>query len=192
MRIVYTIGHSNHDSSGFLNLLEMHGIKTVFDVRSQPYSRFNPQFRYKALSELLGSAGISYIFSGKSLGARPGDPGFYENGRPRFDLLAQRIDFRRELERVLEEASAVRCCLMCAEKEPLSCHRTLLVCRNLKNKDAEIYHILYDGSLESHSDTEKRMIRAHGLDEPRLFNSSYEDILETAYDLQIERIQRRS
>lgn len=56
---IYTIGHSNHGIEKFLALLEQHGIETVFDVRSQPYSRFNPQFKYRALGQALEGAGIS-------------------------------------------------------------------------------------------------------------------------------------
>ncbi|MFP4160240.1 MAG: DUF488 family protein [Desulfobacterales bacterium] len=158
MAEIYTIGHSGHSIENFVALLEKHGIETVFDVRSRPYSRIHPQFCYKPLGRWLQNAGIKYVFAGKQLGARPDDPDCYEHGQVSFARLARRQEFSRGLDQVVRAAAENRVCLMCAEKEPLSCHRTLLVSRNLKNKEVFIYHILADGSLEAHFDTEKRMM----------------------------------
>ncbi len=186
MAEIYTIGHSGHSIETFIALLEKHVIKTVFDVRSRPYSRIHPQFRYKPLARSLENAGIQYVFAGKQLGARPDDPDCYEHGRVSFARLARRQEFAEGLDQVLRAAAKNRVCLMCAEKEPLCCHRTLLVCRNLKNKELFIYHILANGSLEEHSDTEKRMMRIHGTNQKDLFGDPGADPVEAAYELRIE------
>lgn len=190
MAEIYTIGHSGHSIDNFVALLEKHGIKTVFDVRSRPYSRIHPQFRYKPLARSLQKAGMQYVFAGKQLGARPDDPDCYEQGRVSFARLARRQEFAGGLNQVIRAAAENRVCLMCAEKEPLSCHRTLLVCRNLRNKELFIYHILADGSLEGHSYTEKRMMRIHGTDQKDLFRDLGADPVEVAYELRIESLLR--
>ena len=50
---VFTIGHSTHSAEAFLALLRLHGVGAVADVRSAPFSRFNPQFNRDALEQLL-------------------------------------------------------------------------------------------------------------------------------------------
>jgi len=188
---IYTIGHSNHGIEKFLALLEQHGIETVVDVRSQPYSRFNPHFKYRALGQALEGAGLGYVFAGDGLGARPGDPACYKEGCVNFDLLARRPGCQEALARVRNAARGSRVCLMCAEKEPIACHRTLLVCRHMKDPELQIRHILADGSLEDHRDLEIRMMRRQGMDQAHLFEKDPAARLEKAYDLAIAAMQRR-
>lgn len=157
--VIYTIGHSNHPIDKFVSLLKQHGISAVADVRSVPYSRFNPQFNREAFAALLEEAGIAYVFLGKELGARPDDRSCYENGQADFERMAERAEFKRGLDRVIKGSDEYRIALMCAEKEPLDCHRTILVCRNLKTLGVNIKHILPDGSLEDHRETESRLLK---------------------------------
>ena len=120
---IFTIGHSNHSLEGFLALLAKRRIAAVADVRSAPYSRFSPHFDRKALAAALEACGIGYRYFGRELGGRPDDPGCYENGRVSYDRVARTGRFRDGLARVREAAAEVRLALMCAEKEPLDCHR---------------------------------------------------------------------
>jgi hypothetical protein len=71
---------------------------------------------------------------------------------------------------------------MCAEKDPVACHRTILVCRELK-KYLQIFHILDGSTLEQHEITEKRLLRLHKLEDEELFRS-LEERLEEAYNKQ--------
>ena len=165
-KTVYSIGHSNHPIEAFVGLLRQHGITAIADVRSAPYSRHNPQFNRDELARALESAGIGYVFLGEELGARPKDPSCYRNGRVDFARLAACEAFRRGIERVLRGAEEHRVALMCAEKEPLDCHRTILVCRHLKQQGVSVKHILADGTVEDHRGTEARLLKATGLDLP--------------------------
>src|SRR5689334_2499642 len=100
--MIYTIGHSNHPIDRFIALLRQHGIEAVADVRSTPYSRFNPQFRKEKLQAALASAGIRYVFLGEELGARSKDPECYdEGGRVSYTRLASTDLFRRGIDRLL-------------------------------------------------------------------------------------------
>jgi uncharacterized protein (DUF488 family) len=184
---VYTIGHSTHEVERFLALLRAHAITAVGDVRSNPYSRMNPQFNREPLKAVLSAAGIAYVFLGQELGARSEDPACYEAGKVRYERLALTALFRAGLERVREGMSRYRLALMCAEKEPLECHRGILVSRHLEAAGIPVQHILADGSLEAHSAAMERLRGQLKLPESDLFRTA-SDVLEDAYRMQGERI----
>ena len=140
-----TIGHSTHALEAFVALLRRHHVAEVVDVRSAPYSRFNPQFNREALARSLAACGIEHVFLGLELGGRSDDPSCYENGRIRYDRLGATQLFQRGLDRVVHDMAGHHIALMCAEKEPLECHRTLLVAQALHTRGVAVGHILADG-----------------------------------------------
>ncbi len=160
---VLTIGHSNHPLERFLALLAKHRVTGVADVRSAPYSRFRPHFNRDALAAALAERGIGYAFLGRELGGRPSDPGSYRDGRVDYERVARTSGFRDGVARVIDAAVRDRTALMCAEKEPLDCHRTLLVARALDEAGVAIAHILADGALEPHEETMDRLLAAFGM-----------------------------
>jgi uncharacterized protein (DUF488 family) len=185
---IFTIGHSTHTQEYFIGLLSRHDITALCDVRSKPYSRMNPQFNRQALVQALAAHGIAYRFLGKELGARSDDPSCYEGGKVQYTRLAETELFKRGLERVLRGLKEdFRIALMCAEKEPLDCHRTILVARHLASLGLNVEHILADGCLESHAASLIRLARMHNLPEEEMFRSR-EDLLAEAYSRQAERI----
>lgn len=188
---VLTIGHSTHEQGRFIALLKQHRITALCDVRSTPYSRVNPQFNRESLKEALRGSGIAYVFVGDELGARSKDPTCYERGKVQYDRLAQTDLFRRGIERVREGASKYKLVLMCAEREPLECHRTILVARHLSISGLEIQHVHADGRLESHADALSRLARMLNLSEHDMFHSR-EEVFDDAYRRQEERIAYRS
>jgi uncharacterized protein (DUF488 family) len=188
---IFTIGHSTHSQEHFIALLRQHGIIALCDVRSTPYSRVNPQFNREELRQSLRANGIIYVFLGKELGARSEDPACYEHGKVRYDRLAHTDLFRRGIERVQEGMKKYKLAIMCAEKEPLECHRTILVARHLAALGLDVWHIHADGRLESHVDAMSRLVRMLNLPEHDMFHSR-EELLADAYHLQEERIAYES
>lgn len=186
MNMIYTVGHSSHTLEHFLSLLKKHDITVVTDVRSTPYSRHNPQFNRESLSQALKAIEIGYVFLGKELGARSEDPDCYVEGQARYELIAQTPLYQEGLSRVLRGAASYRIGLMCAEADPVTCHRTILVGRSLIEQGANVAHIHGDGHLESQSALEKRLIRITGLAQGDLFTSR--DAVEVAYERQGRRI----
>src|SRR5262245_44177666 len=184
---LFTIGHSDHAAGVFLDLLGRHGVMALADVRSSPYSRRYPRFNREALAAELERAGIRYVFLGAELGARRSEPECYEGGQARYPLIARSPHFAQGLERVRQGTEKYRVALMCAERDPLTCHRAILVCRHLRDSMSPIQHIREDGRLESHEELEARLLAAAGLPEGDLFQSRAE-LLEQAYDWQGERI----
>jgi uncharacterized protein (DUF488 family) len=186
-RPVLTVGHSNHALDYFVSLLRRHGVTALADVRSAPFSRFNPQFNKEALALSLKSHGISYAFLGRELGARSDDPSCYEGGRVQYSLLAKTELFRAGLSRVESRSQDHRIALMCAEKEPLECHRTLLVARALDDQGIPVAHILADGTLEAHEATMLRLLDLVRVPREDLFRSRRE-LLADALERQEDRI----
>lgn len=184
---LFTVGHSTHTLQHFFYLLKLHSITALCDVRSKPYSRTNPQFNREDLKMALSDQGIAYVFLGRELGARSEDPTCYDDGKVQYDRLARTDLFRDGLDRIQEGAKKYRIALMCSEKEPLDCHRTILVARHLHALGFEVQHILADGGLESHKDALKRLIQAFNLPDHDMFRT-HEDVVEDAYHIQGERI----
>jgi uncharacterized protein (DUF488 family) len=178
---VYTIGHSTHPVERLIELLALHGVTAVADVRSQPYSRFNPQFNREPLRVSLKAAGISYVFLGHELGARTDDRGCYVEGRVQYDLLARTRPFQAGLDRLAGGAGSHRIALLCAEKDPLVCHRGILICRHLARRGIGAEHILEDGGLESHEQALARLLAELGLGDGDLFRTR-EELIDEAYD----------
>ena len=184
---VLTIGHSNHDIERFVQLLAQHEVRVLADVRSVPYSRRNPAYNREALERSLALARITYVFLGKELGAKSPDPAHYENGRVQYRRLAATDSFKAGLARVIEQAMAHRLAIMCAEKDPLACHRTLLVARELEASGASVVHIHADGHLELHRELMQRLRAQVGVPEFDLLRTE-EELLDEAYALQERRI----
>ncbi len=185
--VVFTIGHSTQPLARFIGLLKQHRITVLADVRSKPYSRMNPQFNRVNLMMALKKNGIAYVFLGKELGARSTDRSCYENGKVQYSRLARTELFEAGLARVREGSKQHCIALMCAEKEPLECHRTILVSRYLTDAGMDVWHILWDGRTENHADSISRLIRELHLPESDMFMSRH-DVIAEAYRLQGARI----
>ncbi|WP_144259546.1 DUF488 family protein [Methylocystis sp. ATCC 49242] len=146
-----------------------------------------PQFNRAALGEYLKEHGIKYVFLGKELGARSDDPSCYVKGRVQYSRLAQRAEFHEGIERLKRGASTHRIALMCAEREPLECHRTLLVSRALESEAFDIKHIHANGKLEPHAEAMERLLDLVGLPREDLFRDK-EDLLREALAVQESRV----
>ena len=177
---VLTIGHSAHPYEMFLDLLRRAEATAVADVRTSPYSRHFPQFTAEALKAALARDGIAYSYLGKELGGRPGDSRYYRDGVADYERMATAPEFASGLARVLDGARKYRLVLMCSEQEPLECHRCLLVGRALAARGVAVGHILPDGRVEPHDDTEERLLCLTGRAEEDLF-ASREERLRDAY-----------
>lgn len=186
---IYTIGHSNHPIDEFIRLLKEHTISTVVDVRSCPYSQYNTHFNKNDLHASLHKANIHYVYMGDKLGGRPNAALCHDENKVNFDKLAKTKEFQHGIQWLVKHIPNERIVLMCAEKEPLCCHRTILVSRQLTSYKFNIMHILEDGTLEDHKKTELRLVRMLKI-EPTLFEPdlTQKELIERAYKKQEENI----
>lgn len=180
---IYTIGHSTQPVSSFIEYLRCHGVTAIADVRSFPYSRHNPQFNKVELQTALKAEGIRYVFLGKELGARSDDECCYVDDKVQYERLARTEAFRSGIARVVEGSRTHRIALMCAEKDPLDCHRAILVARELVVIGCQVRHILIDGSIESHEAAMERLVKRLGIDGADMFRTHDRAIAE-AYERQ--------
>ncbi|MDB5523223.1 MAG: hypothetical protein JWM58_986 [Rhizobium sp.] len=166
---IYTIGHSNLGLQSFLALLRKSEIEAVADVRSSPWSRFNPQFNRETLKESLKSAGILYSYLGEELGGRPTAPQFYCEGVADYRKMCQAPSFEAGLRRLHAGSANFRIAVMCSEQNPLECHRCLLVGRALHQAGTSVVHLLHDGSSISQPEVEASLLMLAGKDAKDLF-----------------------
>ena len=176
---IYTIGHSNHEIEIFLNLLRATNIDMVVDVRSAPFSKMYPHFNRETLESSLKENGIGYLFLGDLIGGRSRNRQDYEKGQVVYSRLAAKDDYQTTIRRVLDGSAKFEIALMCSEKEPLDCHRTLLLSQSLSALGAQVAHIYADGKVESQSEVLSRLLNNYNLDAPDLFGAD-EDRLQEA------------
>lgn len=147
--VIATIGHSRHAFEYFLALLSDHHIATLVDVRSTPYSKWAPQFSQRPLHSGLDGRGLAYVFLGRELGGRPEGAEFYgAGGRLDYARRALAPDFRAGLDRLHALARDATTAILCAEEDPVNCHRSLLIAPALRERGIAVTHIRGDGRVE--------------------------------------------
>lgn len=186
MSTFFTVGHSNHSVAKLLELLQANKIETVVDVRSSPYSRLHPQFNREPLAVALKRSRLKYEFMGQALGGRSDDPSCYRDGRIDYEIVARTDYFIQGLRTLIDLGTKTRLALLCAEREPIECHRTLLVSRHLAESGRAVQHIHADGSLEAHQDAVRRLVEMAG-GQPDQF-----DLLRTQADVEAEAYARQA
>lgn len=189
MSELMTVGHSTHDIGYFIGLLTAHDVTCVADVRSVPLSRFNPQFNRDALRAALRLAGLDYVFLGHGLGARSDEPSHYDGARVVYERLASGDAFLGALERLEAGLEHYRVALMCSEHDPLTCHRTILVARELAARGHVLGHIDARGRVETHDEAEDRLLHEHGLEADMIDDRA--TLLSRAYAMRENRIAYR-
>lgn len=191
LKTICTIGHSNLEPQEFLALLARAQIEIVSDVRSVPQSSRFPQFGQAALEGLLRDARVEYVFLGEELGGRPDDPAAYhDDGRVNYAARRRSYAFKSGIEELLSLAQEKSVAILCAEEDPLDCHRFLMISPELVAAGAPPAHLRKDGSVESQQAAEDRLLAAHGFSgiaANTLFPEARTEALEKAYELQSQR-----
>ena len=160
MNQIYTVGHSSHNIDYFLKLLNSHSISCLVDVRSTPYSKYTPQFNMREIKRILNFNKIYYIFMGNEFGARRKDKELYsEEGYLDFEKVSRSSLFISGMDRVktgLEKGFNIA--LMCKERDPIDCHRNILVAREFHKQNYKVYNILEDSKIQNQEHIEKRLL----------------------------------
>ena len=190
---LFTIGYSGLEMPGFIDLLVRNAITVVCDVRSTPFSKFKPDFSRGPFRRHLNTAGIKYVFLGAELGARPDDRGCYVDGQARYDRIATTEPFHLGMERVRNGVATTTLALVCSERDPVECHRAILVAHRLGPLRDTTEHIHTDGRVESQVALDARLVALHGLTPPPLLSVPGDDerALTLAYAKQADAIAYR-
>ena len=187
MGLLYTIGHSQHDFEYFSNLLKNNNINYLLDVRSTPYSRYAETYNREHLSELLLGKKITYSYMGKYFGARPGNIELYnEDGCLDFEKVAQSELFIKGMKNVilgLKRGNNIA--LMCTEKDPIDCHRAILVARAFSLNGVNVTHILPDGKLQTQKELDERLLDMYFPDRAQLSIFNFNNVINVEDNLKI-------
>lgn len=192
-KCAYTIGYAHHTQESFLALLKRYQINCVIDVRTMAYSKFHPQFNKEPIKYFFNKQGILYRQMQEAFGIiRPDSLLLNEAGYLDFVKIADLPVFKEGIETIIRGIEAgYHIAFMCAEKAPGDCHRSTLVGRALRDRGYDIYHILYDGHLQTQSDLEEALLERHFPEQPQLdlFNRPHKrQLINKAYELQSNQI----
>src|SRR5207244_10566414 len=125
---LFSIGHSNHSLDHLIHLLQGAGVTAVADVRSRTYSGRLPQFNRPELQAALCRRDIEYVFLGDLLGGRPERMSLYDtDGRVDYEQVRATPGFQRGIAYLLQGSVEHRIAMLCAEEDPLDCHRGLMI-----------------------------------------------------------------
>ena len=187
---VFTVGCSTNSLDDFLRLLKINEINCLVDVRSTPFSKYTSQFNKEVLKNFLNKNNISYIWMGKEFGARRDNRSLYSvHGYLDFEKVRKDPDFLLGVDRIKRGIiKGYKISLMCTEKDPIDCHRTILVAKGLEENDIEVNHVLQNGKLISQRKIEERLLDMYFKDRQQinfdmiLGNSlTEEEMIEEAY-----------
>jgi len=188
LKALLTVGHSNLEFEQFLQLLRACAVELLVDVRSRPQSGRFPQFSQPGFEKSLSAEGISYLSLGEELGGRPDDPDAYlPSGLVDYRRRRKSYAFRAGLERLLKELETHTLALMCAEEDPLECHRFLMICPELVRAGIQPLHIRKGSRIETQDAGENRLLEVTGfgaIAANTLFPEARAEALEKAYELQ--------
>ncbi len=192
---LFTAGHSNLEFETFVKMLSGCHVELVADVRSRPHSSRFPQFSQPGFAAMLERERIAYLFLGEELGGRPDDPDAYRSdGVVDYRARRKSYAFRSGLDRLLDEAGRRTAAVMCAEEDPLECHRFLMICPELTCAGIQPVHIRKNSQMESQEMAENRLLRMHGFEgiaTQTLFPDVRADALEQSYEQQAARVAYR-
>jgi hypothetical protein len=156
---LFSIGHSHHELTDLIRLLQAAGITAVADVRSSPFSQRHPQFNRPGFEAELIGRGISYVYFGDLLGGRPQQPSLYgPDGRVDYERVRAMPFFQKGLKRLIEGLDKFTIAMLCAEEDPLDCHRGLMITPALTQHDIAPLHLRGDGRTETTTEMETRLL----------------------------------
>jgi len=154
LAMVYTIGHGRAAFATVAGVLAGHGVATLVDVRSHPYSRHAPEFSRPVLEGLAAASGFGYRWMGDALGGRPGDPSLVgTDGALDEAALRRSPRFRAGLMDLAALASGGTVALLCAEEDPEHCHRARVIAPALEEMGLPVVHLRHDGTAAPHQDS---------------------------------------
>lgn len=187
--VIYTIGHSTHPAEYFLELLNAYAVNCLVDVRSVAASRYNPQYNQKRLSAFLAAHSMAYLHFAGEFGARQTAPGVRdETGRVDFEKVRQSPLFLRGVERLqqgIEKGYTIA--LMCAESDPLDCHRFIMITPALVTLGFDVRHILKDKTVLTNAGLEDRLLTKYKkkLPQPDAFHGEMNRAEKLAFALRL-------
>lgn len=150
---ILTIGYANRTLEDLISLLKRERVQFLIDVRTNPSSKYKPEFSAEPLEENLRQAGLRYVFMGDALGGRPSDQSCYEHGHVVYQIVQHKDFFVAGIRRLLvASAKGVCVCLLCSESRPEDCHRSKLIGVSLAEHGVDVIHLDAQGNRIGQTD----------------------------------------
>lgn len=184
---VYTIGYSGFSIDGFVATLKRYNVSLIVDVRSSPFSHYYPEYNKDVLEIYLKAHGIYYRNYADEFGARQSEQKYYcKDGYLDFELFSKSESFLRGVKKLCNSMEQnYTFALMCAEKDPVFCHRTILVARAFFEKGYSVVHLLANGNTITQEEVNARLIEKYypNRNQMTLFEAPQDDdaLLRAAY-----------
>ncbi|MBA7518858.1 hypothetical protein ES705_10932 [subsurface metagenome] len=161
---IYSIGHGNKAIKDFINELKSFNIQYLLDIRSKPYSKWNPQYNQDQLEIELKEHRITYVFAGDTLGGLPEDRSCYDfNGKVVYNLIKEKDFFKEGLKRLsTANSKRINLAIMCSESKPEECHRSKLIGQELLKYKISINHIVSHNSTKSQETVMNELTKGEG------------------------------
>jgi uncharacterized protein (DUF488 family) len=180
--MIYTIGYAGTDQERFIDILKSKDVNILIDVRSLPKSKYFYQFNDNILSPLLAQNGIRYQNWQKEFGARQNNTQYFSDGILDYQKFAKSPHFLDGISKIKNLVSQnYNICLMCAEIDPLICHRAILCGKEIYNQGYNIAHIIAKRNGETLIETQQEF-------EVRLCQTTKINNLSEAYCVQSRKI----
>lgn len=126
--MIYTIGYGLKKIDEFVSKLQESKIKVLVDVRTRPFSRWNPRFSKSSLEAELAKQDIKYLWRGNNLGG-----------------LGENVNFKATINEVVALSSILELVVMCTETEPEKCHRYQVLTPEFEKRGCKVEHIRWNG-----------------------------------------------
>ncbi len=160
---IFTIGHSNYNVEKLIDMLRYYNINCVVDIRGTPYSKYNIQYNKETIRDTLIKEGFVYIYMAKEFAAkRESKISYNKEGYSDFEKVINEEDFKKGVNRLRIGCEKVyRIALLGAMQDPIRCHRSILVGRELVKHGFIVKHILDDYSIAYQYDIEKSILEKY-------------------------------
>ena len=157
---IFTIGHSNYNVEKLIDMLRYYNINCVVDIRGTPYSKYNVQYNKETIRDTLIKEGFVYIYMAKEFAAkRENKVSYNKEGYSDFEKVIYEEEFKNGIERLKNGCKkGYRIALLGAMQDPIRCHRSILVGRELVQHGFNVKHILDDYSIAYQDDIEKSLL----------------------------------
>ena len=163
MSTLYSIGHGNKTFEEFEEELRSFNIQYLIDVRSKPYSKWNPSFNQDMLKYLLKESGFIYVYMGDTIGGMPSDSSCYTDGHIDYAKVKEKEFFKEGFTRLLTAAEKeLSVAIMCSESEPDKCHRSKLIGQELMKYGISLNHIVGVEKIQSQETVMAKLTKGLG------------------------------
>lgn len=180
--MIYTIGYAGTDIERFVQILKDKKITLLMDVRSIPKSQYFYQYNNNLLSKTLANVGIRYENWKHEFGARQETKDFYTDNILDYEKFAKSRQFQGGVSKIKKlENQGENVCLMCAEIDPINCHRAILCGKELYANGLDVTHVIAKRNGETYFENQKEF-------EKRLLETTKINNLSEAYQKQNKKI----